>query len=139
MKRLLNHAFATPALGLALSAAQAGGFVPAYLNGTIAPQQEAALSQAKDVLVKVRLLDQSRQDAPPQLLAEQILEKPRRIPADFSLCYDKQAIKNDGRYVIEGQIFVNGELRYNSRSQTQVLGAGAAEHPRLRLETVGAN
>lgn len=139
MKRLLTQAFAALALGLALTAAHAGGFVPAYLSGTIAPQQEAALSQAKDVLVKVRLLDQSRQDAPPQLLAEQILEKPRQVPTDFSLCYDKQAIKSDGRYVVEGQIFVNGELRYNSRSQTEVLRAGAAEHPQLRLETVGAN
>lgn len=126
-------------LGLAMSAAHAGGFVPAYLTGNIAPQQSATLSQAKDVLVKVRLLDQSRQDAPPQLLAEQILERPRSIPADFSLCYDKQAIKPDGRYVVEGQIFVDGELRYNSSRQTEVLRAGADEHPQLRLDTVGGN
>lgn len=139
MMKRLTRSLSALALGLALSAAHAGGFVPAYLTGNIAPQQSATLSQAKDVLVKVRLLDQSRQDAPPQLLAEQILEKPRSIPADFSLCYDKQAIKPDGRYVVEGQIFVNGELRYNSSRQTEVLRAGADERPQLRLDTVGGN
>ncbi|OQS44275.1 YbaY family lipoprotein [Chromobacterium haemolyticum] len=139
MMKRLTRSLCALALGLALSAAHAGGFVPAYLTGNIAPQQSATLSQAKDVLVKVRLLDQSRQDAPPQLLAEQILGKPRSIPADFSLCYDKQAIKPDGRYVVEGQIFVNGELRYNSSRQTEVLRAGADEHPQLRLDTVGGN
>ncbi len=114
--------------GLAGCASHA--YQPGYVNGTVSLQQALPLPPATTT-VRVRLLDASGDVS--SLLGEQTLEKPARFPLAFSLCYDKQAVKTGGRYVIQSQVYVDGELRLQN---AQPVEAFKAEHPEVKVELI---
>ncbi|WP_051229299.1 YbaY family lipoprotein [Paludibacterium yongneupense] len=109
--------------------ASTGHYQPATVSGqVISPVALPAATTA----VQIRLLDVSRDGAPARLLAEQTLERPARFPAPFSLIYDRQAVKSDGHYQLEVEIFVDGQLRLQSPHAAPV--DLSAAHPVAAIE-----
>jgi len=129
-------AFAT--LALVTSALLAGcaspRYQPSYLNGTVAAKPGTVLPAA-DTMLKVRLLDISREGAPAQVLAEQYQDKPKS-PASFSLCYDAQAIQPGHIYTLEASVYVKGELKMVSRDQPRVLAPDSPARPQVTVQAI---
>lgn len=108
-------------------------YQPQYLNGKLGLKEPLSLPLAT-TLVRIRLVDDSTPaDAPARLLAEQTLEKPKKFPLDFSLCYDKHAIQTGGSYSLQAQVYVDGELRLQNVGH---INAFSSEHPQLQVEQI---
>jgi len=118
---------------LLLTGCASKSYQPQYLNGKVALKEPMSLPLAT-TLVRVRLVDDSTPaDAPARLLAEQTLEKPKAFPLDFSLCYDQHAIQTGGNYSIQAQVFVDGELRLQTRGH---INAFSTATPQLQVELI---
>lgn len=103
----------------------------AYLDGSVG--YGAALPWPRDkTLLRVRLLAAAQGDAPPQVLAEQILEQVT-LPVSYSLCYDPQAIRPGQQYLVDARLFADGELRMLNRSPHPVFAANAAGPIQLEM------
>lgn len=114
--------------------ASLGSYTPATLEGSIvAPQTTLARDKTQ---VSVRLLDVGREGAPPAVLAEQLLDKPRNFPLNYSLCYDKRAVNAGGSYRVEARVFVDGELRLSGSVAASALGGDKPMAPRLELQPI---
>ena len=121
------------ALALTLAGCASKAYQPQYLNGKVALSTPANLPLAT-TLVRIRLLDERQQaEAPARLLAEQTLEKPKAFPVNYSLCYDKQAIQADGKYSVQAQVFVDGELRLQNTSH---INAFSPEAQQIAVELI---
>ncbi len=94
----------------------------ALLPGTLNYRQRIALSP--EAVVTLRLLDVSRTDGAPLLVAEQVLRAPGQVPIPFALPYDERRVQANGRYVLEARIEENGQLRFRNTRPFAVLTQG---------------
>ena len=124
------------ALGLLAGCASHNGYQPNYLEGSVWHQARIQIP-LNATLVRVRLLDLSRADAPAAVLAEQTLEKPKVFPVPFALCYDSQALKHDGNYAVEAQVYVDGELKLQSRTPVTVNPGMKNGKPAVEVVLIG--
>lgn len=95
--------------------------VMAYLDGKVFYRERILFARDK-TLLRVRLLDITQSDAPPAVLAEQIIEKPGPEFA-FSLCYDTASNTPGRKYAIDARLFSNGELRMQAADPVSSLDA----------------
>lgn len=116
------------------AARPAAALPSALLPGTLSYRQRIALSP--DAVVTLRLLDVSRADAAPLLVAEQVLRARGQVPIAFVLPYDERRVRADGRYVLEARIEENGQLRFRNRRPFAVLTQGQPLRADLWLDLV---
>ena len=96
------------AILLAMLPGLATAWEPVELAGSVAvPAKGIDPAHAS---VHVRLMDVSRPGAPAALLAEQTIDSPKVLPVAFVLVYDKKALKAEGSYQIEAEVFQDGQL-----------------------------
>ncbi len=95
----------------------------AVVTGNIVYRQRIALPP--NAVVKVRLQDVSRADAPAVLLAEQtILTNGKQVPIPFSLTYNLSQIQARNTYAVSAQIWVDNQLMWVSPTSNEVITRG---------------
>lgn len=77
--------------------------------------------------VTIRLQDVSRLDAPPTVVAEQVIDGVRTPPVAFNLPYDPALIAEDHRYSISARVETNGALRFVTESHNAVITNGVTD------------
>jgi putative lipoprotein len=105
--------------------------------GTINIRQRIALPN--NAVVTVQLADISRQGAPAQVIAEQTFTTNNaQPPLPFMLQYDKSRIVTNGIYIIQGNIKVNGQVRYTTTTPYRVITQGNPTNVAVIMDAVGA-
>jgi putative lipoprotein len=95
----------------------------ATVTGTVTYRQRIALPP--NAVVKVRLQDVSRADAPAILLDEQTIPtNGKQVPFPFTLNYNPSQIKPNHSYAVSAQIFIDGKLRWTSTTRNAVITNG---------------
>ena len=95
------------------------------VSGSVLYQARIALPP--ESVVKVKLLDISRVDAPAVTVAEQtIVTTGQQVPIPFSLPYEPGEINPDDIYIISADILVDDQLRWTTDTQYPVLTRGAS-------------
>lgn len=109
------------------------GTSQAAVTGVVTYRQRIALPS--DVVVRVRLEDTSRADAPAILLGEQEIEPMgRQVPFPFTVAYDPAAIDPRGRYSVRARIeSASGDLLWTSTQAYPVITGG---NPTSDIEVV---
>jgi putative lipoprotein len=118
---------ALPAVALAQNTAN--------VKGTAVMRQRVALPN--NAVVTFQLLDASRAGSQAVVLAEQkITTNGQQAPFQFDLKYDPAKIQQNGTYVVQGNVAVDGRLRYTTTSQYRVITAGNPTSITITLEAV---
>jgi len=93
------------------------------VTGTVTYRQRIALPP--NAVVKVRLQDVSRADAPAVLLDEQTVStNGKQVPIPFTLKYDRAQLQPTHTYAVSAQILVDGKLQWTSTTRHEVLTRG---------------
>jgi putative lipoprotein len=126
------------ALAAALLALPVGALAQATnrVTGTAVIRQRVALPN--NAVVTFQLLDASKAGAAAVVLAEQkTTTNGQQAPFQFSLAYDPAKIQPNGVYILQGNIVVDGRLRYMTTSQYRVITGGNPTNITITLEPVG--
>lgn len=101
-----------------LARAQAG----ASVTGTISYTQRAALPA--NALIRMQIAE-LRAGQPAQLIAEsQFTSNNAQVPIAFSIPYDANRINQSAQYIVQGNISVDGRVRYTTTTQYLVITGG---------------
>jgi putative lipoprotein len=122
-------------------AASACGVVPIdtsfdSLTGSIVQGDQAPLTPGSVVIV--RLEDLSRRDGRVDVLAEQRIEQPVRLPINFRLKYDGGEIDPEHRYVVTASIYAGSQVIYATDIPQNVITDGTSRRVNLVLERIAA-
>lgn len=118
------------------SVAPTGGGATGKVTGTITYRERIALSP--DAVIKVRLVDVSRADAPAILLGEQVFAAGGgQVPFSFEIPYDPAGIDERMTYAVHARIEEGGQLRFITDQHNAVITRGAPTHVDLQLRSVG--
>jgi putative lipoprotein len=118
---------ALPAVALAQTTAS--------VKGTAVIRQRVALPN--NTVVTFQLLDASRAGGQAVVLAEQkVTTNGQQAPFQFELKYDPAKIQQNGTYVVQGNVTVDGRLRYTTTSQYRVITAGNPTSITITLEAI---
>lgn len=99
----------------------------ASVTGTIAYLQRIALPP--NARVEVKLQDVSRQDAPAQTLATQIIPlEGRQVPIPFELVYNPDQIDASHTYAVQARILVDDDLWFITTSRYTVITQSNPTH-----------
>ena len=129
--------FALLGLALLLAApasaqAQSSGSV----IGTATILQRVALPN--NAVVTIQLADATRSGTPAQVLFEQrFTTNGAQAPFAFNLKYDPIRIVGAGTYIVQGNITVDGRLRYTTTRQYRVITGGNPANIGVVLDAVG--
>jgi len=108
---------------------------PPAVTGSISYRQRIALPP--DAVIKVRLVDASREDAASNGISElTIYTNGRQVPFEFEIDYRPAQIDERHTYVLEAGIEVNGRLRFITDPRYPVLTQGAPAHVDMLLKAV---
>lgn len=110
----------------------------ASVSGVVTYRQRIALPP--DAVVRVRLEDTSRADAPAIVLGEQVIEPTgRQVPIPFSIAYDPAGINPNGRYTLRARIeSADGQLLWiNMQAIPVITGANPTRDIEVIVEMVG--
>jgi putative lipoprotein len=106
------------------------------VTGTANIRQRIALPN--NAVVTMQLADVSRAGAPGQVIAEQTFSaNGAQAPFPFTLQYDKARITTTGVYIVQGNIKVNGQLRYTTTAAYRVITQGNPTNVTVTMETAG--
>jgi len=106
------------------------------VTGTANIRQRIALPN--NAIVTMQLADVSRVGAPAQVIAEQSFSaNGAQAPFPFSLQYDKARITTTGVYIVQGNIKVNGQLRYTTTIAYRVITQGNSTNVAVTMEAAG--
>jgi putative lipoprotein len=106
------------------------------VTGTATIRQRIALPN--NAVVTMQLADVSRQGAPAQVIAEQSFSaNGAQAPFPFTLQYDKARITTNGVYIVQGNIKVNGQLRYTTTVAYRVITQGNPTNVAVTMDGVG--
>jgi putative lipoprotein len=94
------------------------------VSGSISYRERIALPPG--FVVKVQLLDVSRQDAPAKTVNSIELTPAHQIPIPYEIGFDKTRINPHHSYAVRGQILVEGRLWFTSTQVIPVITRGAA-------------
>jgi len=98
------------------------------------PKSSTLLSNS---VLRVQLLDVSRQDARSVLIAETTIPLQRKQPPiEFSLAYRREAIKPSHTYSVRATIIVGDRLLYTTTRSYPVLTRGAPRDVFIHLDAV---
>jgi len=107
------------------------------VTGTINLRQRVALPN--NAIITVQLADISRQGVPAPVLAQQtITANGAQAPFPFTLQYDKGQITTTGIYIVQGNIKVNGQLRYTTTTAFRVITHGNPTSIGVTMDAVGS-
>lgn len=108
------------------------------VTGSVTYRERIAL--APSAVVKVRLVDVSRADAPATVIGEQVIKAAgRQVPFAFEIAYDPKRIEERFTYALQARIEdEDGRLRFISDRHYPVLTRGAGQHVDLVLRAVAA-
>jgi uncharacterized lipoprotein YbaY len=88
--------------------------------------------------VTVQLADASRQGAPALVLSQQSFNaNGAQAPFPFTLQYDKGQITTTGVYIVQGNIKINGQVRYSTTSAFRVITQGNPTTVGVTMDAVG--
>ena len=105
----------------------------ARVSGSIAYRERIALPPG--FVVKVQLLDVSRQDAPAETLNSIELTPAHQIPIPYEIGFDKTRINPRHSYAVRGQILVEGRLWFTEQREIiPVITRGAPRHADIWLQ-----
>jgi putative lipoprotein len=106
------------------------------VTGTANIRQRIALPN--NAVITMQLADISRQGAPAQVIAEQSFSaNGAQAPFPFTLQYDKGRIATNGVYIVQGNIKVNGQVRYTTTVAYRVITQGSPTNVAVTLDAVG--
>jgi len=106
------------------------------VTGTANLRQRVALPN--NAVVTMQLADASRQDVPAQVISEQsFITNGAQAPFPFSLLYDKARIATSGIYIVQGNIKVNGQLRFTTTTAYRVITQGNPTTVTVTMDAVG--
>jgi putative lipoprotein len=108
----------------------------ARVSGNISYRERIALPPG--FVVKVELLDISRQDAPAQTLNAIELTPAHQVPIPYEIGFDKTRINPRHSYAVRGQIFVDGRPWFTSTQIIRVITRGAPRHADIWLQRVAS-
>ena len=106
-RRLCNAVFALTLAASLVACAEVGSRPDASVSGAVVNDEVGALPPG--AVLRVTLLDVSREDVSADPIAEVEIEAPQ-LPAPFLLRYDSRAIDSTHTYVVQAQISAGGEL-----------------------------
>ena len=107
----------------------------ARLSGTVTYRQRSALPSGS--VVRVRLEDVSRQDAPARCLAEtEIVTEGEQVPIPFALEAEPTALGERARLALRATIDVEGSLRFATATHHALEAADGPTHVKLVVEPV---
>jgi len=91
-----------------------------------------------NAVVTVQLADASVQGAPAKVISEQTFTtNGAQPPFPFTLQYDKARIVTTGVYIVQGNIKVNGQLRYSTTNAYRVITQGSPTNVAITMNVVG--
>ena len=96
------------------------------MSGNISYRERVALPPG--FVVKVELLDISRQDAPAETLNSIELTPSHQVPIPYEIHFDKARIDPRHSYAVRAQILVEGRLWFTSTQIIPVITRGAPRH-----------
>lgn len=97
---------------------------PATVTGTVAYRQRIALPP--NAVVKVKLQDVSRMDAPAILISEQTIPtNGNQVPISFALQYNPNDIRAQSSYAVAAEIWVDGNREWISTTRHPVITQNA--------------
>ena len=106
------------------------------VTGTINLRQRSTIPN--NAIVTVQLADASRQGAPAVVLTQQsVSANGAQAPFPFTLQYDKNQITTTGIYIVQGNIKVNGQLRYTTTTAFRVITQGNPTTIGITMDAVG--
>lgn len=94
----------------------------ARISGTVSYRERIALPP--DYVLRVELLDISRQDAPPVPIASVELTPRHQVPVAFDLAYDEDRIDPRLTYAVRAQILAGGRLMFTTTRNYPVITKG---------------
>lgn len=104
------------------------------VTGAVSYRERMALPPG--YVVKVALLDVSRQDAPAETIGAVELTPEHQIPVYYEIAFDEARIDPRHSYSVRGQIYVNGRLWFTTAKVHLVLTHGAPREADLVLQRV---
>jgi putative lipoprotein len=109
----------------------------ARVTGTVAYRERIALPPR--AVIKVRLVDVSRADAPAVVIGEQVIDAAgRQVPVPFELAFDPARIDPRMTYAVQARIEEDGRLLFINDTRHPVLTRGAPSQVDMVLKAVGA-
>jgi putative lipoprotein len=106
------------------------------VTGTINTRQR--ITFPNNAIVTIQLADVSRQGAPAQVLAQQSFStNGAQAPFPFTVQYDKGQIATNGTYIVQGNIKINGQLRYTTTTAFRVITQGNPTTIGVTMDAVG--
>lgn len=110
----------------------------AKVTGSVTYRERIALPPS--AVVKIRLVDVSRADAPSTVLGEQVIKAAgHQVPIAFDIAYDPKRIEERFSYAVQARIEdEDGRLRFISERHYAVLTRGAGRRVDLVLSAVAA-
>ena len=114
-----------------------GGAQAARVTGSVTYRERIALPPT--AVIKVRLVDVSRADAPSELLAEEaIVAAGRQVPFAFELAYEPAAIRAAHTYAVQVRIEEDGRLLFISDTRHPVITRDHPSHVDIVVRRVAA-
>jgi len=107
----------------------------ARVTGSVTYLQRIALSPA--AVVQVELVDVSRADALPVVLAEQAIRPQHQVPIPFELVYDPSRIDPAHRYAVRARITDGDRLAFMNDHALPVITHGAPTTVEVVVRPVG--
>ncbi len=107
----------------------------ANITGTINLRQRSTLPS--NAVVTIQLADVSRAGAPATVIAQQqFTTNGAQAPFSFTLPYNLSQIAQNGVYSVQGNIKVNGQLRYTTDTQYRVITGGRPTSVNITMAAV---
>jgi uncharacterized lipoprotein YbaY len=104
------------------------------VTGTVVYRQRIALPP--DAVVRVTLVDVSRQDVAATVIAEQVVAQPGQVPIPFALPFDPEQIDPRFSYAVQARIEAGGRLRFVSTRSYPVITRGHPNRVEVRVDPV---
>lgn len=104
----------------------------ASISGTVSFRERVTLLPQDEV--EIQLLDVSRQDAPAEGIAKQIITPHRQMPVPFKISYDPATINPAHRYAVQARILRNGQVQFSNKSPCYVITHGHPNRVEMLLE-----
>ena len=102
------------------------------VSGTVTYRQRIALTH--DAVATVRLVDQSRADAPSETISEEVINNPHQVPIPFSLTYDPEKIIASHTCAVRAEISDRGRVMFRTTTAYLVITQDRPSQVDLVLE-----
>ena len=106
------------------------------VTGTVNIRQRVALPNNAVVTVQIA---EVRQGAPALVIAEQTFTtNGAQSPIPFTIQYDKARVNTNAIYIVQGNIKINGQVRYSTTSQYRVITQGNPTNIAVTVDAIGS-